>query len=184
MTDILIKDFRGLLKLLDLLAVIFSEFSEVEEKTPLVAPDTEPRIIAKFPSRTVEGKVYSVKAVEDEITCDCPGFFYRNDCRHVQDVMRTLPFLKIKPRPEPEQKAPEYPEKAFNRNMQWVSEHYNSGKPVLHVSSVKSLTTDNTYQIYAIDNGQVACTCKSFFYRGNCRHADNYLARQKGTFLA
>ena len=42
-----------------------------------------PKLVAKYESGSVPGLMYSVKKTGAKLTCTCPGFVYRNKCKHI-----------------------------------------------------------------------------------------------------
>ena len=44
----------------------------------------------RIPSSSHEGLEYEILAVDADVTCSCPGFEYRGQCRHARDVKAAL----------------------------------------------------------------------------------------------
>jgi hypothetical protein len=44
----------------------------------------------RIPSTSHQGIDYEIVAVDADVTCSCPGFEYRGQCRHARDVKAAL----------------------------------------------------------------------------------------------
>jgi hypothetical protein len=60
----------------------------------------------RISSTSHEGVEYEIVAVDADVTCSCPGFEYRGQCRHARDVKAALAAGRAVPPPFVEVHSP------------------------------------------------------------------------------